>query len=149
MDAESRGRVAWLRFFPLYGPWEDERRLVPSMAGKLLRGECAELSNGEQRRDFLHVEDVARAVCTVAESDLEGVVNIGSGNAPSVAEIARMLAQKIGRPELLKLGVIPYCAGESMHIQADNRKLLSLGWRPNYTLESGLKNAVDWWREHL
>ena len=142
----ERANAAWIRFFYQYGPWEDERRLVPSIIQALLRGEPADLSHGEQRRDFLHVEDVAAAVHAVVESDLTGAINIGSGEAPSVKEIALTIASFADRPDLLRFGAIPANAAEPPLIVADNAKLRSTAWARRYSLEEGLRQTFDWWR---
>lgn len=147
-DVVRRPNSAWIRFFYQYGPWEDGRRFVPSIIGAVLRGEPAKVSPGEQGRDYLHVEDVASAVAAVAESQLEGTVNIGSGRAPAVKEIVTRIGELGGRPDLIQLGAVPYFDGEPMLIQADNVRLRSTGWKPRYDLETGLRQAVDWWRTH-
>ncbi len=145
-DVEKRADSAWIRFFYLYGPGEDERRLVPSVIRAVLRGEEAKVSPGEQRRDFLHVEDVASAVVSVAEGRVEGCVNIGSGEAPTVREIVTTIGELGGRPDLIRLGAVPYYEGEPMLIVADNAKLRSTGWKPRWGLRDGLRNAFEWWR---
>ncbi len=146
-DVESRPDSAWLRFFYQYGPWEDPRRLVPSVIRSVQRGEPAAVSPGGQGRDYLHVEDVARAVADVAESRLSGCVNVGSGEAPTVGEIVRRIGELGGRPDLIRLGAVPYWEGEPMLIVADNARLRGTGWRPRFTLEGGLRHAFDWWRQ--
>jgi nucleoside-diphosphate-sugar epimerase len=148
-DVESRPNSAWLRFFYQYGPWEDDRRLVPAVIRALLRGEPARVSPGEQRRSFLHIEDVASAVVAVAESTLTGVVNVGSADAPSQRDMVETIARWAGRPELVQWGAIPYYQGEPMLIQADNAKLRSTGWTPRYDLDAGLRQTVEWWRREL
>lgn len=145
-DVERRPDSAWVRFFYQYGPWEDERRLVPSVIRAVLAGSPAKVSPGEQRRDFLHIEDVASAVCSVAESRLEGPVNIGSGQAPSIKEIVTRIGALGGRPDLIQLGAVPYYEGEPMLIVADNAKLASTGWTPSYALDRGLSETFSWWR---
>jgi UDP-glucuronate decarboxylase len=145
-EVEGRRDSAWIRFFYQYGPWEDERRLVPAVTRALLKGEEAKVSPGGQRRDFLHVEDVATAVRAVAESRLTGCVNIGSGEAPSVKEIVSAIGEEVGRPELLRFGAVPYYEGEPMLIVADNAKLKSTGWTRRWGLKEGLRHAVGWWR---
>lgn len=145
-EVERRPDSAWVRFFYQYGPGEDERRLVPSVVRSLLRGEEAKVSPGGQARDFLHVEDVASAVCAVAESRLSGCVNIGAGEAPTVKELVSTIGALVGRPELLRFGAVPYYEGEPMLIVADNAKLRSTGWSRRWTLEEGLRHTVDWWR---
>ena len=145
-EVERRPDSAWVRFFYQYGPWEDERRLMPAVMTGQLRGQPSKVSTGEQRYDYLHVEDVASAVCSVAESRLEGCVNIGSGTAPSVREIVTKIAEMGGRPELIQWGAYPAKPGEPKLIQCDNAKLRSTGWAPAYDLDRGLRHAFDWWR---
>ena len=82
----------------------------------------------------------------VAESRLTGCVNIGSGEAPPVKEIVGMIGELGGRPDLVRLGAVPYYEGEPMLIVADNRKLRSTGWKPRWGLRDGLRNALEWWR---
>ncbi|MBC7804186.1 MAG: NAD(P)-dependent oxidoreductase [Candidatus Parcubacteria bacterium] len=142
----ARPDSAWVRFFYQYGPWEDPRRLVPSVMRAVLRGEPAKVSPGGQRRDFLHIEDVAAAVCDVAASKLQGAVNIGSGQAPLVKDIVEKIGAIGGRPELIRLGAVDYYPGEPMLIVADNARLQSTGWKPRYDLESGLRQAFEWHR---
>lgn len=148
-EVVARPDSAWVRFFYLYGPWEDERRLMPAVMAGQLRGLPTKVSTGEQRYDYLHVEDVASAVCSVAESRLEGCVNIGSGSAPSVKEIVTKIAELGGRPELIQWGAYPAKPGDPLLIQCDNAKLRSTGWSPKYDLDHGLRHAFEWWRREL
>jgi UDP-glucuronate decarboxylase len=137
----------WTRFFYQYGPHEDPRRLLPHVIRTLLHGERAELTLGEQVRDFLHVEDVARAVCAVAQSNLVGAVNIGSGTGTSVRDFALKIGDILGRRDLIALGVRPYAPDEPMRIIADNRLLCSrTTWQPRRDLDTGLRETIDWWK---
>ncbi|MBI3854708.1 MAG: NAD(P)-dependent oxidoreductase [Planctomycetes bacterium] len=145
-DLERRPDSAWIRLFYQYGPWEDERRLVAAVMTGQLRGTPSKVSTGGQRLDYLHVEDVARGVCSVAESRLEGCVNVGSGSAPSVKEIVTKIAGLGGRPELIQWGAYPEKPGEPKLIQADTARLRSTGWTPKYSLDEGLQQTFDWWR---
>ena len=115
--------TAWVRLFYQYGPGEDPRRLVPVVINNLLRGQEMKLVPGERIRDFLHIEDVASAVCAIAGSKLTGAVNIGSGVPTNVREIAL----KIGEisPALIcsRSAPRPYGPTEPMDSLADNTKL--------------------------
>lgn len=106
--------VAWPRLFYQYGPFEDPRRLVPSVICSLLRGERARVSLGEQVRDFLHVDDVAEAIWAVATSDLRGPVNIGSGRPVTVRSIAERIGALLNRSDLIDYGALPYEPSEQM-----------------------------------
>ncbi len=138
---------AWARLFYLYGPGEDPRRLVPSVITSLLEGREAKTTRGEQIRDYLHVRDVARALWEIVQSDLQGPVNIGSGQKHSVAEIVTEIAGSIGREDLLKRGALPYREGDPEVVLADNRRLLNeTSWWPQYSLREGIRDTVEWWR---
>lgn len=141
---------SWVRFFYLYGPFEDERRLVPSIVGLLLRNQEANVTKGEQIRDFLHVEDVAAAVWAIAQTNLQGPVNVGSGRPIAVRNIVTKIGDILNRPELIKFGALPYGESDPMFVCANNARLLgNTTWTPRYSLDEGLCQAVDWWKARL
>ena len=140
--------VAWGRIFFLYGPEEDERRLVASVARSLAIGERAAISEGPQRRDFLHVDDVAGAFAAMAESAVTGPVNVASGEGVAVRRIAELLAQAAGRPDLLDVGAVPSRADDPAEIVGDVTRLRDeVGFTPAIDLRGGLERTVNWWRE--
>jgi nucleoside-diphosphate-sugar epimerase len=138
--------LAWGRIFFLYGPEEDERRLVASVARALVAGERAAISEGSQRRDFLHVDDVAGAFAAMVDGAVDGPVNVASGEGVTVRRIAELLAQAAGRPDLLDVGVVPSRPGDPQEIVGDAGRLRDeVGWRPGFGLEEGLAHTVAWW----
>jgi nucleoside-diphosphate-sugar epimerase len=139
--------VCWARLFYLYGPFEDERRLVSSVIQSLLRGEASECTAGQQVRDFLHVADVASALCAIARSSVTGAINVGSGSPVTVAHVVTTIGQLLGRPELVKLGARPARQGEPPFVCARNQRLIEdTSWQPHFTLSDGLQNTIEWWR---
>lgn len=148
-EVVKKSNAAWVRLFYQYGPWEDDRRMVPTAIRCSLTGQMIKGSPGEQKRDYMHVEDVAAAICSVATSRLTGTVNIGSGNPVSIREILTRIGDLSGRPHLVWLGALPYYEGEPMLISADNSKLLSTGWMPKYDIATGLRQTFEWWRKKL
>lgn len=145
----ARPNSAWVRFFYLYGPDEHPERRIPAVIRSVLRGEPVNLAGGAERRDYLHVEDAARAVSDVAFSTIEGTVNVGSGKAPSTAEVLTKIGEIAGRPDLIRLGVLSEPPSEAPLIVADTSRLQSIGWTPKLDLAQGLKRTVDWWRPRI
>lgn len=141
---------AWARPYFLYGPGENPRRLAADVIVSLLEGREALCGAGTQRRDFLHVGDVADAMATLLASDLTGPVNIGSGQAIAMADLITEIGRQIDRPELIKLGARPPRAGEPELVEADPTRLRDgLGWHPTFTLETGVADTIAWWRREL
>jgi nucleoside-diphosphate-sugar epimerase len=134
---------AWCRIFYQYGPQEPAERLVPSVIDRLLGGVVAETTEGAQVRDFLHVADVGEAVATVALSNLEGAVNVGSGVPLTVRRLISTLARLCDAEERVAFGALPYRDGDPMHVCADITKLASTGFTPRFDLEGGLRDVVE------
>jgi len=146
--APTATAFAWARLFFLYGPGEGPGRLVPSIARALAAGKPARCSRGHAVRDFLDVRDAAAALASVATSSLEGPVNVASGHAISVADVAMRLAALAGRPELVQMGALPDRAGEPPRIVARTARLASIGGLDGArTIDRGLGEALGYWRE--
>ena len=138
--------LLWPRIFSVYGPGEHQKRFVPAVITAALRGEVTRLTPGEQMRDFSHVADVAGAVWAATQSDLTGPVNVGSGKPLAIGEIAVQIGQILGRPDLIRLGDLPYREGDPMFICANTWLLRSAtGWTPRFELEAGLRDTIEWW----
>ena len=142
-------RFAWARLFYLYGPSEDERRMVPALLRALLRGQEFPASSGEQVRDYLHVEDVAEALCAFATQAVSGVYNVSSGEPVAVRQLMEIAAEVVGKAGLIQFSALPPRPWDPPFICGDNRKLRALGWRSRHSLRSGLEQTAGWWQLRL
>jgi nucleoside-diphosphate-sugar epimerase len=140
--------LAWARLFFLYGPFEAPGRFVPSLVLHLLRGEPTPMTEGTQRRDFLHSADAGSAFAALADSDLTGPFNVASGQALELRDLAWEIARRLDREELLQIGARPMRQGEPPVLQAEVTRLRDeLAWSPRIDLAEGLDGVVAWWRE--
>lgn len=150
--AESYARqagfaFAWGRIFFPVGPGEDARRLVPSVTRNLLAGRPARVSSGTQVRDFLAATDVADAFAALADSEISGAVNIGSGKPMTVRELILRVGEAVGRAELIDFGALPDRPGDPPELVAAVGRLRDeLGWSPQGSVEAAVRAAVDGWR---
>ena len=94
----------WGRLFYLYGEGENKQRLVPYLHEQLSKGQFADLSSGEQIRDYLNVIEAGKAIAKLAMSNHEGAINICSGIPITVRQLAEQIADKYGRRDLLRFG---------------------------------------------
>ena len=139
--------LAWGRTFFLYGQREPSGRLVSSVIQGLLAGEEVPTTAGLQRRDFMHVADVARGFTTLLDSSVDGAVNIASGEAVAVRDLVELIEQAVGVTDRVRPGALSARAGEPEVIVADVRRLHEeVGFRPAIGLERGISETVAWWR---
>ena len=141
-------QFTWARIFYQFGPYENERRLVPSIICNLMDGNHISLTSGSHFRDYLFIEDVASALAAIGNTNLCGEVNIGSGMPVKIREIACLIGNLLGREELLGFGEIQMTENEPMRIVSNNRLLKETAcWTPKYSLNQGLLRTVDWFKE--
>jgi nucleoside-diphosphate-sugar epimerase len=153
--AETHGLVVTVaRLYGVYGPGEGPRRLFPRLIDDLSAGRPAALSDGTQRRDFIHLDDVCRALIAladIADGTAPPIVNIGTGRAVSVREVAEWVADALGAPRaLLQFGSVERSPGDQDLLEANVERLAGLvGGAPPQRLGPGLaielftQGAVD------
>ena len=142
--------VTWSRLFFLYGPYESRRRLVPSVIRSLLLGNEAPTTHGRQERDYMYSVDVGRALIALLDSEVTGPVNVGTGEAVSIADLVTAVAAIAEHPELLRVGALEATRDEAACVIADVARLrLEVGWDDFTPMEQGLAETVSWWRKEL
>ncbi len=141
-----------LRLFNVYGPGQALSNpytgVLAIFASRLLNGERPLVfEDGEQRRDFVHVEDVARAFLLALERpEAPGrVFNIGSGRDRSILDMARQLAAGMGRPDIAPQVLGKTRAGDIRHCFADiGLAERTLGFRPRRDFAEGVAELAEW-----
>ncbi len=136
----------WPRIFNLYGPAEKSQRLMPSVINSCLKGEDVKVSDCLKFQDYLHVKDTACGIVDVFESDVSGAVNICSGKPVQLRVIVEKIAELTNFKGNILYGAIPAAFGDEV-VVGNNEKLKQTGWSQKYSLEEGLKETIDWWKE--
>lgn len=140
----------WARIFYLYGPQEDPRRMLPSLIRAQLAGSEFEATAGDQVKDYLHVDDVASAICALALKQVAGTYNVCSGEPITVRQFMTMAAEIAGRPELIRFGAVRQRGWEPPFVCGDNQRLrATTGWAPRHALADGLADTIAWWKQVL
>lgn len=132
--------------FGVTGPGEAPRRAVPHVVRSLLAGRPVDVSVGTQRRDVLHVDDVARGLLTTLEAPATATVDICRGEAPHLRELFEALEEETGTAGLVSYGAAAVADTELYDAVGDAGALRGLGWSPSLTQRETAADVVAWWR---
>ncbi len=130
-----------------YGPYQFPEKLIPLMINNCLTGKSLPVyGDGMQIRDWLHVSDHCKAIDTVLHKGIVGeVYNIGGNNEKANIEIVKLIIKTVGASEEL-ITHVKDRPGHDRRYAIDNTKITtSLGWRPEYTFEQGIKETIEWY----
>jgi UDP-glucose 4-epimerase len=144
--------VAILRYFNPFGPNEvcdPETHLIPSVVRAGLEDRAVPVFwNGEQVRDFIYVEDLARAHLDVLPLGGLNYFNVGSETGTKVRDVIRAVADILDKPLRIEdLGERPGDVPALFATSARLRK--ATGWRPAVSFEDGLRRTIDFYRGRL
>ena len=141
-----------LRLFNVFGPGQALSNpytgVLANFGSRLMHGQPPMVfEDGAQRRDFVHVRDVATAFRLAMEEPLAAgeIINIGSGRAYRIADVARLLADAMGMAEVEPQILMKARAGDIRHCYADISKARRLlGYEPRHFLEDAMAEMADW-----
>lgn len=142
--AFTYGNAVALRLFNVYG--NTDKGVIPRFIEAALLGqELMVTGDGEQTRDFVHVEDVCKAFLS-ARSE-EGTFNVATGRSITMNELADIIVQLCGSSSEVKH--VKDAKGDIKYSEADISKILDIGWKPEMDFEAGLKGIIKWKRSSL
>ncbi|MFH0977833.1 MAG: NAD(P)-dependent oxidoreductase [Candidatus Woesearchaeota archaeon] len=143
-STEPKSFVAF-RIFNVFGPGQRDQFLIPTVAKQLRHGNLLKLGDLRAKRDYVYVDDIARAFRSAIESSLSNgfhIYNICSGVASSASDILDLFSsitgkkiQAVSQPSLLRPDELDIEFGSFLKIEKD------LGWKPVVSLREGLKNV--------
>jgi len=144
--------ISILRLFNIYGPGQSAANLIPSVAIQALKGNTIKIGSPGSTRDFCYVKDAIEAFIRVGLSDRRGeVYNLGTGISTRVETIAKMIARIANIDARIEVDESKVREGESgmLDVKADNSRLASTGWKPRYSLDKGLSETVEWYKDNI
>jgi nucleoside-diphosphate-sugar epimerase len=144
---EGRLATVTLRLYSAYGPWEEPKRLIPTLVRAGLQGELPPLVNPDVARDFVYVGDVCEAFALAASADLPergAVYNVASGTQTTLGELVDVAREVFGITAQPDWGSMEQRDWDTSTWVGDPSKINSqLGWRPRVSLEEGLERLGE------
>ena len=136
--------IVTVRPFQVYGPGQPQWALIPAAILAARAGQPFPMTGGEQKRDFLYVDDIVHGYLLAAVHGVDGrSYDLGWGKLHSLREtIGRLYAIMESKTRPL-FGALPYRPGEIWQLQANtSAAIIDLNWRPQTTLEQGLALTI-------
>jgi dTDP-glucose 4,6-dehydratase len=145
--------IVIVRPFNTYGPYQHPEKLIPRFATQALGDEAITIhGDGHASRDWVFVKDVAEGVEAAIEADLDAVagevINLATGRDLSVAEIADLVIETLGKPASLKTNVPERPGQVDRHIGSTEKAKRLLGWEAKTLFEDGLEQTIAWYRDN-
>jgi nucleoside-diphosphate-sugar epimerase len=136
----------WLRPFIVYGEGQQGNMAIPYAVGQALRREVADFSAGTQQRDFIHVDDIARAIELAVTKPWKGfnIANLGTGVGTRLRDVLERIAVLFDVAGSFRFGVRSMRPGEpEVQIAAINRAESLLGFTAQIRLDQGLRRMYE------
>lgn len=132
------------RVFNLFGENERPERLIPYTIDSLLKDQEVICKTGEKEIDLLYVKDVARAFVEILNSEVQGIIDIGSGNSIKIKDLVNMIASIYNKNELVSF-VKPMntSINEKRIIANTNRLRNDVGFIPEYPIKQAIKRIIE------
>lgn len=136
----------------VYGPHQFPEKLIPKFVNQLLRGRPVTLhGDGSNTRNFLYVEDVARAFEVILHKAKPGeIYNVGGDNEISNVDVAKSLIKLLDLEEKEKelVTFVPDRKFNDLRYTINTGKLQKLGWKEEMGWEEGLELTVEWYKNY-
>ena len=139
----------WIRVLSVYGPYDGPNTMVMSTINKLLAGETAETTKGEQLWDYLFSKDAGKAFYLAGENGKNGAVYcLGSGQKYPLHEYITKIREVTAPEAVIHFGAVPYAENQVMHLCADITSLQEdTGFEPETSFEDGIRQTVNWYKK--
>jgi len=149
---ENNLPVVILRPFSVYGDWEMAGRLIPAAIKAGLEDRPLPITRPGIRRDFIYVEDVVNGAlrAALAENVTGEIINLCTGVQTDNESVVETIGSILGKKVVVLPGAYPeHVHDTSFWVGDDSKAGRLLGWTPEHTLESGLRNTVSFISDHL
>jgi dTDP-glucose 4,6-dehydratase len=133
-----------------YGPWQHPEKAIPLFATNALDNRPVPVyRHSKNRREWMHVQDLCRAVDLVVRNGSIGeTYNVGTGEERNIDQIADTILALLEKPVDLKTYVDDRPGHDRRYLLDHSRITKELGWQPTIAFDDGLRATIKWYSEH-
>ena len=138
-----------LRPFNTFGQFQSEKAIIPEMIIKCIQNKEIKTTGGKQTREFNYIDNIIDGMLFLnrkIKSKIEPI-NIGSNRPISIKNLVKKIHKFTNSKSKLKIGSLNYRPNEIWKMQANNKFIISKGWKPKISFDDGLKRTIAWYRK--
>jgi len=138
-----------VRPFNTFGPFQSEKAIIPEIIIKCLLNKEIKTSGGKQTREFNYIDNVIDGILFLNKKVKNSFepINVGSNQPISIKNLVKKIHSSTGSNSKLKIGSLKYRPNEIWKMQANNKFIISKGWKPKISFDEGLKNTITWYKK--
>lgn len=145
----SRKQILCVRPFNTFGPYQSEKAVIPEIIFKCLNNQIIKTTGGKQTREFNYVDNIIDGLIVLNEKIKQSInpINIGSNKPIPIKDLVKKIHKYSNSNSKLKIGALKYRPNEIWKMNANNKIILSKGWKPKISFDEGLKITIDWYKK--
>ena len=138
-----------VRPFNTFGPFQSEKAIIPEMIIKCLQNKEIKTTGGKQTREFNYIDNIIDGVLFLNKKIKHTIepINVGSNNPISIKNLVKKIHKYTKSNSKLKIGSLNYRPNEIWRMQANNKFILSKGWKPKINFDEGLRLTIAWYQK--
>ncbi len=145
---QSKTEILCVRPFNTFGPYQSEKAVIPEIIMKCLNNQTIFTTKGKQTREFNFVENIIDGLLLLNQKVSKSIdpINIGSNKPITIKSLVKKIHKMTNSKSKLKIGHLKYRPNEIWKMSANNKIILSKGWRPKVSFDDGLKLTINWYK---
>ena len=145
----SKLNLLCVRPFNTFGPYQSEKAIIPELIIKCIQNKEIRTTGGKQTREFNYVDNIIDGMLLLNKKVNHSIepINVGSNNPISIKSLVKKIHKFTDSKSKLKIGSLKYRPNEIWKMQANNKYIISKGWKPKINFDEGLKNTIAWYQK--
>ena len=137
-----------IRPFNTFGPFQSEKAIIPEIIIKCLQNKEIRTTGGKQTREFNYVDNIIDGILFLNKKIKHSIdpINVGSNKPISIKQLVKKIHKFTNSSSKLKIGSLKYRPNEIWKMQANNKFIVSKGWKPKINFDDGLRKTIAWYK---
>ena len=138
-----------VRPFNTFGPFQSEKAIIPELIIKCIQNKEIQTTGGKQTREFNYIDNIVDGILFLTKKIKNNIepINIGSNRPIQIKDLVKKIHKYTNSQSKLRIGSLKYRPNEIWKMQANNKFIVSKGWKQKISFDTGLKLTINWYQK--